>query len=255
MPMTEHLSDKNLVNIAKQKYENQQRSTVPSVVVPLPSDGLVYPKSNPLRAGSVEMRYMTAYDEDILTNSSYIRQGTVLDRLIMSLLITDININDLVIGDKDALIIAARIHGYGSEYNVSVTDPNTNKTLDRVINLSELEKKSFTLIPDSNGEFDYDLNGTPIKFKFLSKKEISSISDEHALSDFLKMSIKQIDESRDQLTIDNYVKYQMKPIESKQLRTYIASNMPGLKLEAEFQGEDGGTFTAGFQIGSDLFWF
>jgi hypothetical protein len=255
MPMTEQLSDKNLVNVAKQKYENQQRSTVPSVVVPLPSGGLVYAKSNPLRAGSVEMRYMTAYDEDILTNSSYIRQGTVLDRLIKALLITDININDLVIADKDALIIAARIHGYGSEYGVTVTDPNTNKTLERVLNLADLEKKPFTLQPDSNGEFDYDLNETPIKFKFLSRNELNSISDDHALSDFLKLSIKQIGESRDQVVIDNYVKYQMKPIQSKQLRTYISNNMPGLKLEAEFQGEDGGTFTAGFQIGSDLFWF
>lgn len=255
MPMTEHLSDKNLVNIAKQKYENQQRSTVPSVVVPLPSGGLVYAKSNLLRAGSVEMRYMTAYDEDILTNSSYIRQGTVLDRLLKALLITEININDLVIADKDALIIAARIHGYGAEYRVTVTDPNTNKTLERVLNLADLEKKPFTLQPDSNGEFDYDLNETSIKFKFLSRNELNSISDDHALSDFLKLSIKQIGESRDQVVIDNYVKYQMKPIQSKQLRTYISNNMPGLKLEAEFQGEDGGTFNAGFQIGSDLFWF
>ena len=255
MPMTEHLSDKNLINIAKQKYESQQISTVPSVIVPLPSKGQVYAKSNPLRSGTVEMRYMTAYDEDILTNSSYIKQGVVLDKLVKALIVSNINVDDLIIPDKEALIIAARMHGYGSEYNVSVTDPTSNKTLQRVLNLSALQHKSFELTPDENGEFDYEVGETQLKFKFLSRREIEKISDDHSLSDFLRFSIKQIGESREQHEIDKFIKYQMRPIESKQLRTFIAENIPGLVMQTEFQGEDGGTFTAGFQIGSDLFWF
>ena len=72
MPVTERFSDKNLIELAKQQYENKQRSTIPSIAVTLPSKGLVYPESSPLRKGTVEMRYMTAYDEDILTNTTYI---------------------------------------------------------------------------------------------------------------------------------------------------------------------------------------
>ncbi len=98
MPVTDRLSDKNLIELAKQQYENKQRSTVPSVLVPLPSKGQVYPESSALRKGHVEMRYMTAYDEDILTNSTYIKQGVVLDKLVKSLVLDPIDIDDLIVG-------------------------------------------------------------------------------------------------------------------------------------------------------------
>ena len=74
----------------------------PTEVIELPSKGLVYPKDNPLSSGKVEIKYMTAKEEDILTNQSYIQKGNVLDKLLESVLVTKINIDDLIIGDKNA---------------------------------------------------------------------------------------------------------------------------------------------------------
>ena len=86
-------------------------------IVELPSKGLLYPEGHPLAEGKVEMKYMTAKEEDILTNQSYIKQGTVLDKLLQSLIVTKFDYDDLLIGDKNALFIAARILGYGGNYS------------------------------------------------------------------------------------------------------------------------------------------
>jgi hypothetical protein len=88
----------------------------PTEVVELPSKGLIYPKDNPLSSGKVEMKYMTAKEEDILTNQNYIQKGIVLDKLIESLIVSKINYNDIITGDKNALLIASRVLGYGKDY-------------------------------------------------------------------------------------------------------------------------------------------
>jgi hypothetical protein len=85
----------------------------PTEEVELPSKGLLYPENNPLRSGKVEIKYMTAKEEDILSNASFIQKGIVLDKLLESVIVSKININDLVIGDKNAVLIATRILGYG----------------------------------------------------------------------------------------------------------------------------------------------
>ena len=255
MPVTDRLSDKNLIELAKKQYENSKRSTIPSELVTLPSKGKVYPKSNPLSKGTVEMRYMTAYDEDILTNLSYIRAGTMFDKLLSNLILESVSIDDIIPTDKDALIIAARVHGYGAEYGVTVTDPTTKAVLNRKMNLAKLKMRDFNLEGNDAGEFEYKAEGIDIKFRYLSKKQIDLISPERPTSDFLKHSIVEVNGLRDADAIENFIKYQMTPMESKQFRTYITDNIPGIILESEFEGESGGTFTAGFQLGPDLFWF
>ena len=92
----------------------------PTEMVDLPSKGLLYPEDSPLRAGSIEMKYMTAREEDILTNSNYIQQGIVLDKLLESLIVTKINFKDLLVGDKNAILIASRILGYGQDYEFEI---------------------------------------------------------------------------------------------------------------------------------------
>jgi hypothetical protein len=93
--------------------------SLPTESVELPSKGLLYPESSPLRKGTVEMKYMTAREEDILTNKNYIQAGTALDRAIKSLIVDkSINYDDLLVGDKNALMIAARILAYGKDYPV-----------------------------------------------------------------------------------------------------------------------------------------
>ena len=92
----------------------------PSEMVTLPSKGLLYPEDSPLRKGEIEMKYMTAREEDILTNQNLIQNGTVIDKLLQALIITPINYNDLLVGDKNAIMVAARILAYGKEYKVAV---------------------------------------------------------------------------------------------------------------------------------------
>ena len=89
----------------------------PTEEVELPSKGLIYPKDNPLSSGKIEIKYMTAKEEDILTNQNYIKQGTVIDKLLKSLVVTKINHDDLIVGDKNAILIASRILGYGKDYD------------------------------------------------------------------------------------------------------------------------------------------
>ena len=97
---TDRYDNDNLINLAKQKYETSQRSTLPTEIVYLPSKGKIYPKSSPLSEGKLEMRYMTAYDEDILTNTSYLEDGITLDKLLEALIITNVNVNDIALVDN-----------------------------------------------------------------------------------------------------------------------------------------------------------
>ena len=107
---------------------------LPTEVLDLPSKGLLYPKDNPLSSGQIEIKYMTAKEEDILSNASYISKGIVLDKLFESLIVTKINYNDLLIGDKNAVMIAARVLGYGKNYSFKYRGEDYN------VDLSKLEK-------------------------------------------------------------------------------------------------------------------
>jgi hypothetical protein len=258
--VTNRLSKQDIINIAKRDYEASQRSMLPSEIVNLPSKGQLYPESSPLRNGQLEMRYMTAYDEDILTNASYIKEGVVLDKLIDSLIVTPgITISDIAQVDRDALLIQARILSYGAEYPVIVTDPSTGQTTNKTVDLTQLTHKPFDLQSDENGEFSYRVQiltqTYDIKFAFLSIEQTKKISENNTISDLLKNMIRQVDDSRDAQDIESFIRFKFLAREAKQFRTYVFDNMPGVNLEYTFQGETGGTFSAGFQIGSDFFWF
>ena len=138
------MSNEDMINQAKQQYEtNQVRDyKFPTEIIELPSKGLLYPKENPLSSGKVEMKYMTAKEEDILTTQSYIKDGSVLDRLFQSLIISNgegqpIKYVDLVTGDKNAIMIAARVLGYGKDYEVEIEDPFSGKKQKYVIDLTQ----------------------------------------------------------------------------------------------------------------------
>ena len=88
--------------------------------IELPSKGLIYPEDNPLSSGKVEIKYMTAKEEDILSNQTYIQNGTVLEKLLESVIVSKINLKDLIIGDNNAVLIATRILGYGADYTVNM---------------------------------------------------------------------------------------------------------------------------------------
>ena len=151
----------------------------PTEEVELPSKGLLYSKDNPLSSGKLEMKYMTAKEEDILTNQSYIQKGTVLDKLLQSLLVNkDIKTEDLFVGDKNALFVAARILGYGKEYKTKIAGK------DETIDLTELENKPIDkeLFSKGNNRFTYKLEntGTVLEFKLLNGHDEKKIERELA---------------------------------------------------------------------------
>jgi hypothetical protein len=250
--MTDRVANQDLIQLAKAQYEQQKRSTIPSELIKLISNGMVYPKDHPLRSGTIEMRYMTAYDEDILTNPSYMREGVVLDKLLEALIVTPVDYSTISKIDKNGLIIAARILSYGKDYPVTVIDPKTSATLNRIVDLTKLIPITFDLESDDNGEFNYVLdNGTPLKFRFLSTGDGENLK----LSEFLEHTLVQVNDSRKKDDIKNFIRYEFLAIDSKKFRTHVTSNIPDLELKYEFEGEDGGAFTAGFPINTDFFWF
>ena len=134
----------------------------PSEEVTLPSKGLLYPKDSPLSKGIIEMKYMTAREEDILTNQNFIENGTVIDKLLKSLIVTPIDYNDLLLGDKNAVLVAARILGYGKDYTFEFN--GEEKTIDLTeIKDSELDE---SLIKEGKNEFDFKLPTSKVSVTF-----------------------------------------------------------------------------------------
>ena len=108
---------------------------LPTETVSLPSQGLLYSKESPLSKGEIEMKYMTAKEEDILSNSKFISDGTVIDRVLKSLMVTKFNWDDLLIGDKNAIMVAARILGYGKDYTFKYNG------VEETVDLTKIEDK------------------------------------------------------------------------------------------------------------------
>ena len=252
---TSPISDSELVNLAKQQYDQKQKSKIPSVVVNLTSKGKVYPESHPLRQGFVNMRHMTAYDEDIIVNESYIEHGIMFDVLLAELITDDIAIEDIATVDRDGLIINARRLGYGDDYPVSVINPKTGATVNTNVKLSNLLVKDFNLEPDENGEFEYSFDAdTKIKFRYRTNRQIPTDDPDKKISNYLKSIITEVNGDRDVVAIENFIKYNLSPINSKKFRKYYSEVAPSIITDIKVTGEDGDTFTAGFQFDTGLFW-
>lgn len=257
--VTDRLDNKQIVELAKKQYEQEkQNSKFPANIITLPSHGKVYEETSALKSGKIEMRHMTAYDEDILSNSSYISEGVIFDKLLEALIVTPgVDISELVIGDKEWLLISARILGYGNEYPVSIIDSKTDKPVSAILDLSKLKSKEFDKASDDAGCFEYVVssNNDVIKFKYLSAADASKVADESINSTFLKMSIHAINGDTDVNTIEDYLKYELRAMDSRKLRKHIVESAPGINYETEAVDDKGATHSATFQFKLDLFWF
>ena len=212
----------------------------PTEIIELPSKGLLYPANHPLREGKVEMKYMTAKEEDILTNQAYIERGIVLDELLKSLVVTKINIKDLVIGDKNALLIAARVLGYGKDYTFSYNGDQYT------VDLSTLENKPFdeSLLVSGENNFSYILpeSNTSITFKILTGHDENKIDAElkglkkinkdnnPELSTRLKYIITSINGLSEPKDVRNFIDNYLLARDSRALRKYIKEIQPDVDL-------------------------
>ena len=133
--------------------QEESKFKFPSERVELPSKGLLYPKTSPLYEGYIEMKYMTAKEEDILTNSNYIKQGIVIDKLLQSLILTKCDYDELLVGDKNAIMIAARILSYGKDYEFDLG--NGKQSVD--LSIFEPKKLDESLYKKGQNEFAFTL--------------------------------------------------------------------------------------------------
>jgi len=119
--------------------EQVTTQTYPTEVIDLPSKGVFYPEGSPLRSGQIELKYMTAKEEDILTSTNLIQKGIVLDKLMDSLIVTKgVKSSDLLVGDLNAVMVAARILGYGKDYPVAVGCPKCGNQIEETVDLTSL---------------------------------------------------------------------------------------------------------------------
>ena len=139
----------------------KQETTYPSEIVDLPSQGHFYDSSSPLSNGTINLKIMTAKEEDILTNQNYIKKGIVLDKLIESLIVDkDIKLDDLLLGDKNAVFVATRRFAYGDSYGpLQIKCPSCRENNECTFNLGELKYKEIdvTKYPPGSNKFDVEL--------------------------------------------------------------------------------------------------
>jgi hypothetical protein len=231
--------------------ENQTKMSLPTETVELPSKGLLYPLDNPLSSGKIEMKYMTAKEEDILSNQNFIKNGTVFDKLLKSLIVSNINYDDLTIGDKNAVLIAARILGYGKDFQIKYPHPITGEEELITVDLAELKNKQVDYSAFKNiNEFVFVLpkSQNTVAFKMLTHRDERQIEEEikglkkvnlsAEVTTRLKRTIIAINGDRDSKTIREFVDNYLLASDAKALREYMKAVTPDLDLTFTFVGSD-----------------
>lgn len=156
--------------IADNSNFNDIDPTLKYDIIQLPSNGQCYRN----KVDRVPVAFLTAYDENIITSPNLYKDGLVIDYLLKSKVVnSEINVEDLVSGDADAIILYLRATSYGPEFPIVVNDPDTGEQIDTIIDLTKLKPRDFKLIGDENGHFEYT---TPIlkdkiKFRYLTRKQ------------------------------------------------------------------------------------
>ena len=242
--------------------EKQQQ--FPAEEVTLPSKGLLYPEDSPLRSGILEMKYMTAREEDILTNVNLIENGTVIDKLLESLIVTPIDFNDLLTGDKDAILIAARILGYGSDYTFNYRGEEFK------IDLTTIKDKPLdeSLIIDNKNEFTFTLptSKKEVTFKFLThgdeqkiQKELKGLKkiNKNASNDLttrMKYILTSVDGDYEKKTIREFIDTEFLARDARELRNHISKIQPSVDLSYDYEDQRGNIITIDIPVGINFFW-
>jgi hypothetical protein len=241
----------------------------PTEEISLPSKGRFYPEGSPLCSGKLELSYMTAKQEDILTSTSLVQQGVVLDKLCDSIIVTPgVKSKDLLLGDFNAVIIASRILGYGKEYPITVHCPSCGKENIIPVNLVELKDKEVEQEPDADGLFTLQLGSNAIKFKLLTRKDELDINQEiikmskilkddisHQLSTRLRYIVVEVNGSRDKNEIYRFTE-NMLVRDTKILRETYQKVQPDLDFNISYDCtcDSGSNQTVRLAILADFFW-
>ena len=261
------------IPLQEENFEDLQTSTVPPVppvppsgnkaqvdselflapkdVVTLPSLGKVYPIGSALHGvEQVEVRHLTAADEDILTSRSLLRTGKAIDALLNNCLVNkSINPEELLSGDKNAILTYLRVSGYGPEYNVEIDCPSCAENVKYVFDMSVLEMNPLALDPVTEGEnrFEFSLpSGDLVEFKYLNSAEEKEIADtqekikkktnspiDKNITTRMKQQIISVNGESDLGFINRYVDA-MPVRDSRAFRKHLEKNNPDVIMEQEF---------------------
>ncbi len=245
---------------------------VPVETVPLPSNGKIYPPDSGLHAKeTIEIKAMTAREEDILTSRALIKKGTVITELIKSCLVDkSINVDDMIAGDRNALMTALRITGYGSEYNVQVECPECGALNKQDFMLTDLPIKRLSIEPVAEGanlfQFTLPMTKKNVQFKFLTGRdetEMSTIAErkkkqgqknDSLVTSRLQYAIVAVDGITDRGKINRFVE-NMPARDSLALRKHIDANEPGIEMKSWMQCEECDEHTeVSLPLGATFFW-
>jgi rRNA maturation protein Nop10 len=247
---------------------------VPVETVPVPSQGKVYSQEHPLHLKeTIEVKAMTAKEEDILSSRALIQEGTAVTHLIKSCLINrDVDPEDMLIGDRNALMIAIRITGYGSRYRVVAKCPSCGNSSDQDFDLSDLTIKRLLIEPVTSGlnEFSFNLPITKktVHFKFINGKDEKDISVaaerrkklmpgakiDNNITSRLASQIVSIDGVTDRSKINMFIN-NMPAQDSRRLRKYIVENEPGINMKTQMDCPHCGTVSeVALPLGAGFFW-
>ena len=239
----------------------------PTEVIDLPSQGKVYPKDSPLADGKVELKYMTTREEDILMSDNLIKKGVVIDKLLDSLIVTKgVKQEDLILGDKNAVLVAARILAYGPEYTCEVTNPkNQQETVSHTFDLSQCPFRELPKGVDyTDNSFNYttEIGKNKIKFRLLTGKEEALIDKDLKQSSKygyntdittrLRYTVTEVDGDSKPETITEYTQ-NLLARDSMALRNYIQDISPDIDLTSEIE-IGGETVSVSIPLSVTFFW-
>ena len=240
--------------VTRQEYVKKELGfELPTHTLPLPSQGLLYPAGHALhQATSVDIRAMTAKEEDILMNRALIKKGTVITELIRSCLVNKaIDVSSLISGDRNALMVAIRSSGYGSEYSPTFQCPKCEHTNQMHVELADLEIKPLTLQPARVGEnvfkFKLPVSKLEVDFCFLTGEQEEKIVKaaefkknkglaESTITTRYMNQILAVNGNTEPGVISKFVN-NMPARDSLELRKFIDKHEPGVKMEVDFQCE------------------
>ena len=244
----------------------KEKPKFPTEIVPLPSGGKYYPDGHPLSSGEVEVKYMTAKEEDILTSQNLIKQGKVINVLLESLVQGDFNMDDMLIGDKNAVMIAARVLGYGKDYEFEMEDPTTGEKEKQVLDLTSLDHKE----TDFDDDYTFELPNSKrvLGWKFITQRDENEITEElKALRKVTKRSgieqevttrlrkvITSVDGDESVGTINNFVNNEFLSRDSKAFRDYLLSVTPDVDLNIIVDFSSGEEVEVTVPMTVEFFW-
>jgi hypothetical protein len=252
------ISESQTVATTGKKVEKEYK--FPTETIDLPSKGLLYPEGSALSSGKIDIKYMTAKEEDILTSQNLIKNGTVIDRLLRSLIVSPINYDDLIVGDKNAIMVAARILAYGKDYKVELSDPNTGEKQEEIVDLTQFEYREFdeSLITRGDNRFSFKLPASKrtLEFRLLCHGDEKSVQDEMKrqkksfkggfagvkpeLSTRLRKMIISVDGETDPIKIRQFVDNEFLSRDSLAFREHIQDISPDIDLSYSFYSESTG---------------